>query len=76
MQDLAATLHDLRDIAQGVWNPLDEPDSIEVFAKYFSDYWQPSFDQLPTEESTYLFARESSTMFAVIEMRKQATSTV
>ena len=71
LEDLTFALQDLSDITETGWNPLQESNLLVDITRYFSE-WRPSYDQIIMEEHTNLLAKESSTMFAIIEMRKSA----
>ncbi|KAI8145325.1 hypothetical protein BJV82DRAFT_34192 [Fennellomyces sp. T-0311] len=73
LEDLTFALQDLSDVTETGWDPLQEADMITNMARYFSP-WQPSFDQITSDKNTSLLAKESSTMFAIIEMRKSAAA--
>ncbi|CAO3585941.1 unnamed protein product [Absidia cylindrospora] len=72
--DLCQLVVKLRDIVGNCWNPTEEHDLIDSFTKYFSD-WRPSFDVMDTNDNGSLFAKESSTMFIIIQMQKKGKPT-
>ncbi|KAI8072945.1 hypothetical protein BC940DRAFT_316395 [Gongronella butleri] len=69
--DLCQLVVTLRDIVGSCWNPSEEHDLIESFTKYFSE-WRPSFDPVDTKDNGSLFAKESSTMFIILQMQRKA----
>ncbi|KAG2218372.1 hypothetical protein INT45_013323 [Circinella minor] len=71
LEDLTFALQDLSDITEIGWNPLQESDLLMDISHYISE-WMPSYDQIMMDQPTHLLAKESSTMFAIIEMRKSA----
>ncbi|KAG0186723.1 hypothetical protein DFQ28_007400, partial [Apophysomyces sp. BC1034] len=63
--DLSTVVNDFKHVVESGWDPLEAPDLIESFGKYFSN-WKPSYDRDIDEGHIDLFALESSTMYAVM----------
>ncbi|KAI9497759.1 hypothetical protein BDB00DRAFT_803905 [Zychaea mexicana] len=73
LEDVTFALQDLSEVTENGWNPLEQTDLLRDMTHYFSG-WTPSCDPIATDENTSLLGKESSTMFAIIEMRKSAAA--
>ncbi|KAF7721994.1 hypothetical protein EC973_003876 [Apophysomyces ossiformis] len=66
--DISTVVNNFKDVMENGWNPLDGSDLVEAFGKYFSN-WKPSVDGYIDEGHSDLFARESSTMYAIMQFK-------
>lgn len=51
-------------------NQTEENDLLDSYQKYFSK-WKPSDDIMDTKDNGSIFAKESSTMFIILQMQKK-----